>query len=256
MKTVAEVIKYNRNTLSTVSSFINDHHYNQSPDNYGLPQSVRHLIDLPLNDDLTYVDVIMYLQQYLTPHRAGAVKYVEIGVSVLKTFFQVSNFLSDSELYAFDINDINQTIADKFTKTGEEGSINRYEYNTNKIRHFKGDVFKKEDFVNFQKEINGEVNIIFSDAHHTGEGLKSEYNNYIKGALANDFILYYDDLQNEDMRNVFVEIAKDFKSRSPNNTSALMVVNGWLGQHEFAHVNGIVTSLDLRSHFPTLQYLE
>ena len=105
--TIQDVVKKNRESLSSVDCFVTDEIYNNSPDNYGLPQHVRHLIDLPINTELTYVDVLMFLKNHLqTKHP----KYVEIGVSVLKTFYQVANFLQDSELYAFDINTINPTI--------------------------------------------------------------------------------------------------------------------------------------------------
>ena len=71
------------------------------------------LIDKPLNEQLTYVDLLMYLQPHLKCER---LKYVEIGVSVLKTFYQVVSFLENADLYAYDINDINPTIEKKFTK--------------------------------------------------------------------------------------------------------------------------------------------
>ena len=252
MPSLTEVIQYNRSTLADIDSFILTEDYNSSPDNYGLPPNVQHLIDLPLNKELTYVDILMYLQQKFD---LDQITYVEIGVSVLKTFFQVSNFLTNSKLYAFDINNINPTIAKRFIEVSCNDTVRKYKYNTNSITYFKGDVFKEEDFLSFKNEINGKANIVFSDAHHTGSGLLSEYNNYIKDALSEDFILYYDDLQNQDMQKVFVEISKDLKSQYTNVTSAFLVVNGWLGQHEFAHLNGIVTSLDLRSTFPGMQYI-
>ena len=250
--TIQDVVKKNRESLSSVDCFVTDEIYNNSPDNYGLPQHVRHLIDLPINTELTYVDVLMFLKNHLQTKNP---KYVEIGVSVLKTFYQVANFLQDSELYAFDINTIYPTISQKFDLTEEGSKINKYSYKSNKITHFKGDVFNEEDFSLFKKQVDGDVNIIFSDAHHTGEGLRAEYDYFIKEGLSDDFILYYDDLQNPPMQKVFLEICEEHKKKNPSTTSAFFKVNGWLGQHEDSHINGIITSIDMRKIFPFVNYI-
>jgi len=249
---IQEVAKKNREALSSVDCFITDQDYKNSPDNYGLPSQVRHLIDLPINEDLTYVDILMFLKQHLKTQKP---KYVEIGVSVLKTFYQVANFLEDCELYAFDINEINPTIADRFAHTEQRSQVNKYNYNNNKITHFRGDVFEKEDFFLFKKEVGASANIVFSDAHHTGEGLKAEYDSYIEEGLSDDFILYYDDLHNPPMQQGFLEICQKHKQKNPSITSALLQANGWLGQHESAHLNGIITSVDMRRVFPLINYI-
>ena len=249
---ITEVVKKNRESLSGVDYFITNEDYNSSADSYGLPYQVKNLIDLPINEDFTYVDILMFLQQRLQVEK---IKYVEIGVSVLKTFYQVANFLEDSELYGFDINKINPTIAEKFTFIGKGGKVNKYTHNNNKITHFEGDVFKPEDFEAFKKEVGGSVNVIFSDAHHTGGGLKAEYDSYINEALADDFILYYDDLHNPSMQQIFVEICKQKKEEKPSLSTAFLQVNGWLGEHEPQHINGIITSLDLRKIFPFISYI-
>jgi hypothetical protein len=249
---IQDVVKKNRETLSRVDFFITDEDYDNSLDNYGLPLHVRHLIDLPIDKNLTYVDVLMFLKSQLKTENP---KYVEIGVSVLKTFYQVSNFLEDSELYAFDINKINPSIAKKFDLKQKGYQVNKYNYNGNKITHFKGDVFKKEDFDLFKKEVNGRVNIIFSDAHHTGEGLRAEYDSFIKDGLSDDFILYYDDLQNPPMQKVFLEICQEHQQKNPSTTGGFLKVNGWLGQHEDPHINGIITSIDIRNVFPFINYI-
>ena len=238
---IDSVIRANRETLETVESFIDDADYYGSPDNYGLPQHVRHLIDLPVNHQITYVDLMMYLQTHFSTKN---IKYVEIGVSVLKTFYQACHFLEDSELYAFDINKINPTIAKKFDLVSVEDQLSQYTCGSNKVSHYRGDVFSTEDLNNFKEHIGSKVNIIFSDACHTSLGLASEYLNFIKDALDDEFILYYDDLGNEAMRNVFIDIVKELKEKNANTSAAFVEVNGWLGQHEHQHLNGIITSLD------------
>ena len=116
-------------------------------------------------------------------------------------------------------------------------------------------MFKKEDFDLFKKEVNGRVNIIFSDAHHTGEGLRAEYDSFIKDGLSDDFILYYDDLQNPPMQKVFLEICQEHQQKNPSTTGGFLKVNGWLGQHEDPHINGIITSIDIRNVFPFINYI-
>ena len=236
----------NRETLKTIESFIDDKDYYGSPDNYGLPQQVYHLIDLPIDNQLTYVDLMMFLQSHF---KNETIKYVEIGVSVLKTFYQVSQFLSNSKIYAFDINEPNPTIVKKFDLASDDGQLRQYTTQNNTISYFQGDVFNTEDFDKFKSHVGSKVNIIFSDAQHTGLGLASEYINFIKDSLDEDFILYYDDLGGEAMRTIFFDIASDIHKKRKNTSSALVEVNGWLGQHEHAHLNGIVTSLNLQEIF-------
>ena len=240
-----EVISANRETLANIYSFVNDFDYDSSPDSYGLPKRVRHLIDQPIDNQVTYIDLLMFLRGYLNKKD---ITYIEIGVSVLKTFYQASNFLKDSSLYAFDINKINPSIEKEFhllTAWQSPEQVKEYEHGSNKITYFQGDVFNEEDFNNFKNCIASKANIVFSDAHHTGEGLKSEYESFIKDILDDEFILYYDDLEDEQMRNVFLGICNEIKSKNAGVTTALLEVNGWLGQHERPHLNGIITSLDL-----------
>ena len=55
-----EIIEFNRNTLNSVDKWINKDDWNipKSIFNYGLPPCIFHLIDLPLNQDITEVDMI------------------------------------------------------------------------------------------------------------------------------------------------------------------------------------------------------
>ena len=51
------------------------------------------------------------------------------------------------------------------------------------------------------------------------------------------------------MQEVFTDIAKDIYKTNPNIHAAFVMMNGWLGQHEHKHTNGIITSLDLPKIF-------
>ena len=239
-----EIIEFNRNSLSGIDSFVEESDYYNSPDIYGLPERCRPLIDLPINNQVTYVDLLMFLRHQLSQEIKN-VKYVEIGVSVLKTFYQVSKFLKDSHLYAFDINKINPTIEKYFSPTSRYKSLSQYKFESNNISYFRGDVFSSENLKEFREHIGTKVNIVFSDAYHSRQGLVSEYEHFIKYILDDEFILYYDDLENLEMRNVFQNIYRLLKSQKKTISGGLVGVNGWVGQHAHAHLNGIITSLDI-----------
>ena len=242
-----DVILFNRSTLAGVDKFVDDPDYNESPDNYGLPEHVKHLIDLPVGPQPTYVDLLMFLQTHFAKDN---IKYVEIGVSVLKTFYQVSNFLKNSHLYAFDINRINPTMEKRFTRTHPTvNNLNQYKLDSNNISYFQGDVYNQSDFSNFKEHVGGPVNIVFSDAHHTSLGLASEFNQYIRDSLDEEFILFYDDLERPSMQGVFVDIAENISKRRAGIEAMFLKVNGWLGEHEHAHTTGIVSSLNLAGIF-------
>ena len=81
------------------------------------------------------------------------------------------------------------------------------------------------------------------------------YDYFIKESLSDDFILYYDDLQNPPMQKVFLEICEEHKNKNHLTTSAFFKVNGWLGQHEDSHINGIITSIDMKKIFPFVNYI-
>lgn len=250
-----DIITYNRKTLNKVDNFIDDSDYQKSKDLYGLPLHVYHLINKPINNDITYVDLLTFLSSFLNKKQ---INYLEIGVSVLKTFYQIANFFTDCNLYAYDINYINPTIERHFNKTsGYEQLLNTntYHYNNNNIYYYRGDVFKINQLNYFKNEIldNNKIDILFSDAHHSYDGLISEYNNLFNNILNDNFILYYDDLNfqkprniKENMTDAFFIIAKELQKNYTNINVALLKVNGWLGNNEYKHVNGIITTLNLK----------
>ena len=237
----------NRRSLDCVPNFITKEDWEASPDNYGLPPMVFNVINSPFDDDLTYVDLMLYMQQFLKTKNKV---YVEIGVSVLKTFYQMARFLKDCSLYAYDINDINPTVENLFEKVNTGSKPKDYLYNTIEVHYFKGDVYKESDFDELVKKMDKKTNIIFSDACHRPDALVTASKFFIRKVLDDDFILYYDDLGDQDMQAAFFNIAESIlgeRGMSRKNHVALLKVNGWLGQHDVVgkHVNGIVTSLEL-----------
>lgn len=62
---LSSVIAKNRVLLSTIPKWIDDASYENAFYNYGLPPRVHNLINLPVGDDITYSDALIYLSKYL-----------------------------------------------------------------------------------------------------------------------------------------------------------------------------------------------
>lgn len=237
-------IKTNRKNLTKIKNFVSIESYNNSPDLYGLPKSNFKFINSKQNNYPTYSDLLCYISKQF---RSTEIKYIEIGVSVLKNFYQISSYLNKSKLYAFDINEINPEIEKLFLKVNNDKNVRQYEFKSNKIHYFQGSVFNKGDLNNFLS-LTGRANIIFSDAHHSYEGLVSEYKYFIENALSEEFLIYYDDLSPNLLR-AFKEISLKINKKHRNVCSATFLINGWLGNHEKMHKNGFITNINLEEAF-------
>jgi hypothetical protein len=108
-----EIIKFNRQTLSNVEHWIKRADWENPPSifNYGLPHYIFHLIDAPIDENQTEVDMIC---KYLG--ELPKINYLEIGVSVGKTFYQVIKYAEhfhanvDKSFSCIDIEKINPTL--------------------------------------------------------------------------------------------------------------------------------------------------
>lgn len=235
-------IEINRSNLKKIDTFIDIDDYNSSSDNYGLPKYILKFIDKELGSYPTYSD----LQLFLAKNINKKITYVEIGVSVLKNFYQMLSGTSENYFFAFDRNAINKNIAKNFKLAKSENNVIQYTYNKNKITYFIGDVFDLNNLQEFRKIVN-KANFIFSDAHHSYDGLISEYNFLIKYILDDDFILYYDDLKGE-LSNAFFEIKNCINTDFPNYENIYaytFLINGWMGRNEKMHRNGIISNIDI-----------
>ena len=235
-------IAQNKETLSAVESFIDPQTYASSKDFYGLPVYILKHIDKKYNKYPTYSDLILYLLNSFSK----SPKYVEVGVSVLKNLYLVSSGKSGLEIFAYDINKINPVVEKYFQLEESKDNIKKYTHNANKISYFQGDVFKTEDLQEFKNLIK-KVDFIFSDAHHSYEGLMSEYENLIKDILNEEFIVYYDDLS-DDLLKAFIEISQKLSENHEVFTFTFLI-NGWIGNHEKMHRNGIITNIDIIKNF-------
>lgn len=237
-----KIVLKNRKLLKYIKTFKSKSLISESKDNYGLTSRGYELVDEDINLRLTYIDLIPYLCRYIS----NEIIYVEIGVSVLKNFYCVANNLTSSKMFAFDINRINPIIEEKFNNKKQiSDQSTSYIFNSNLITYVEGDVYNSKDL----QELLGlskKPNFIFSDADHTPEGLINEYNNFYSKCLDENFIIYFDDL-NSEMFSTFIDIYNDIAKKRHNVKAHTFAINGWLGDNENLHKNGIISNLDIQS---------
>jgi len=93
--------------------------------------------------------------------------------------------------------------------------------------------------------VNDNFNFVLSDAMHTAEGVLAEYENIIKQNLSDHFILYFDDLDFDELFETAEYVYKDLSSNRDHLNFYTFWINGWVGQNEKMHKNGIITSFNL-----------
>ncbi len=247
---LGEIMRKNRSNLAAVPSWISDRDYQGSIFHYGLPEYARPFIDGYIGDETTYSDIIAYFAKQL----ARPVRYFEIGVSVGKNFFQLLHQLGNADMVGLDIEDINPVLAgflaerDKSEWPTMEGSLRKapsrlteYEFapNRNRVRYIAGDVFDGETWLKLKGE---KFNLIFSDAYHSGDALKREWDWISRLELIDEtgFAFVWDDLDTPEMQQSFDAVAREMIGRF--NLAAEDVgishCRGWLGTREPPHTIG------------------
>ena len=224
-----KIIKENRHILSTSPSFLTSAQYKEN--NYGIPGNIFRSIDKPINEFPTYSDMFIFFSKYLKK----PVNYLEIGVSVLKNFVQINESLETSSLTGFDINPIAKNSNYIFEEKNKKN---------NTLSYFQGDVLSKKDTVLFKEKYKEKFNFVFSDALHEHDAVISEYKNIIKGNLDDEFILYFDDLDFPGLEKTVNFIYSDLKKEYNKLFYTTFYINGWVGQHEKLHKNGLVSTID------------
>lgn len=230
-KSMTRVIKSNREYLATIDNFLPYEIYVKN--DYGVQKRIYDQLDEDIPEILTYSDLIVYLINRLFKDN---VNYLEIGVSVLKNYLQVNNGIKNSKLVAFDINEINPRFSD----------IENMHLNNNILSYYKGSVLDQSDTSKFINLHTGKFDFIFSDALHTPQAIRAEYNLIIKKCLSENFILYYDDLDFEGLEEEFCRIKEDIQEdRKTTINCYTFYIYGWIGTKEKLHKNGIITNMDL-----------
>lgn len=243
----------NRASLAEIPNWIDDEVYENAVYWYGLPRHVRSLIDADLGDCITHTEVLSAYADALS----SPVKYLEIGISVGKNFFQIMRHLKGSELVAFDFEDINPVLRDTLGSAEEmlaqwptphdsmrkkPSSHVRYKdcINGNDIDYICADIWDEKAW----QRLGGQrFNLILSDASHSPDALIHEWRMIMKyNILAQDkFVMIWDDLGGA-MGDAFTEITQEARRHcgtSYTNTH-YGLVHGWLGKNEHSHHIGIM----------------
>ena len=238
---VLSIVIKNRIKLKKLGKYIDINEINKSNDKYGVWQNTDNLNKF-LGFRLTNID----LMQFLTSLIPKKIIYTEIGVSVLKNFFLMANFLNKSKLYAFDINNIYPPMKKYLIQTSENKNIVEYSFKNNKIIYFQGNVFSQKDLENFSNIFSKKTNFVYSDADHSKEGLLFEYEHFYKNGLDEEFILYFDDINSKTMPGL-LKILEKLKTEKPSLTinGYTFWINGWMGKNENQHRNAIISTLNI-----------
>jgi hypothetical protein len=231
---INNIIKTNRSFLDSVEQFLPEEEYQLN--DYGIQKRIYNQMDKNISDLPTYSDFIVFLITNVFSRKD--INYLEIGVSVLKNFLQVNSGVQNVNLVAYDINNINPTFK----------NLSSYSVNGNKLRYFQGSVLSKNDAEKFKKDFPDKFDFIFSDALHTPEGIRSEYDLIIKDSLAKNFLIYYDDLDFVGLEEEFLRIKADIsKARNQQINFYTFLIYGWIGNNEKLHKNGIITNINIES---------
>ena len=244
------IMKKNRTFLKDIKEYLPKGEYDDRDNNYGIQNYIFYNLTKEIDLFPTYTDVLTLLLGELNEKK---IIYLEIGTSVFKNFQQIENNLENATLYGYDMNHLIPIVKDKYNlilKQNKNTGQNYYHSKgKNEIFYFKNDVLSKEGADTFKKLLDSKVDVVFSDALHSKEGVLSEYENIIKENLSNNFYYYFDDLNMYDVEEGVKEIYKDLKLRNQNIKYFSFWTYGWIGQYEKLHKIGVITTFDLNSIF-------
>ena len=245
-----QVISQNRHALSLIHDWIPAGLIEKSVFRYGVNTDVGPLLNLPLDGECTHTDLLAYFGQVSREPR----KYLELGVSVGKTFWPILNTCTPCECWGFDIEEINPALKQHLIEESREewgglpdsikkspSSISRFVYpaNGNRIVYVCADIFDERAWALLSGQ---NFNLILSDALHTPQALEFEWSQMLNKNIFNprETVIMWDDLDGA-MRDWFQgkrQMIANHLSTAPGNVATLYL-NGWLGRREFPHRLGL-----------------
>lgn len=246
---MAPIKQKNRAALHSISTWIDAETLERSVFQYGIPAEHLPKLNLPTDHYTTYTDIIAFL----TDRMGAPIRYLEVGVSVGKNFWQIANYVENAIITGLDVEELNPTIRDRFECkeremwTGDpsllrpQSSTAIYRYHSNTIRYHCMDEF---DETGWQRMSGEKFNVYFSDAFHNPEALRFEYQMLKKYNLLdeNEFVMIWDDLGGA-MEEVFLEIFNDVLAKGKPVYKYRFITNGWVNEKN--HQIGIITTLRL-----------
>jgi len=244
-KELKKIIIENRKFLKTQQPIFSKNEFDENQ--YGMSYQNFKNINKEVSSFTTYSDLLNFIINNLYKRK---VNYLEIGSSVMKNFVQILNYVENSTLYCFDINEIPQKYRNLFIDKNikNTGRLLSGKVKSNNIHYFKGNVFSELDAQEFKENLNIKFDLIFSDALHIPDAVLSEFANIITPNLSDEFTIYYDDLDFPGLENTFFDIFNDLKSLDKVYATTFYIY-GWMGQYEKVHKNGIISTHNLEDFF-------
>lgn len=245
-----DIIERNRAHLHSVKNWIAPEDYACSRSHYGCPPRILPLLDLPIDDQPTYTDLLVYAAQRLP----APTRYLELGVSVGKNFYVLASTFADAVLIGFDWERINPLLDRRLEYTHTHQPMRWYRHATNRIGYLQGDIACADDW---SALAGTRFNLILSDACHRPDMLRQEFAMLQRYGLIDSaaFVMVWDDLDRRDdgaVTRAFLDIAHLLQReyRLPPEASFRLELNGLLGQHEHKHTVGVINNICLvRSAF-------
>jgi hypothetical protein len=206
----AQIYLKNRRIQQTVSEWVSPGLLDDSLWRYGIPKKEMIAELNHVDQNVTYTDLLSFLSTFLARPR-----YLEIGVSAGKNFYQISKQLRGTVLVGLDIEEMNPVLATRysrgrkiwesahdydFTKHDGRPATKRFtltEYadpeTNNRLLYLSGNKFERE----LWEALSGMTfNLVFSDACHTPESVESELRFMYELGLIDprEFIMMWDDV--------------------------------------------------------------
>lgn len=248
-----EIMYTSRQVLRKIEYWLNDETYKNSLWKYGLPMGNQSINCIELRP--TYTDLILFLSKELNQ----PLTYLELGVSAGKNFLQVAQSTEGGVLIGIDIEEINPVLEKFFSNkritrewkdtfidyknvTREKDcSTIQYTCNNNQIVYISGNKFSNKTWDNVK---GVKFNIIFSDACHTPESIKHEFDMIMTmNLLRNDeFIFVWDDL-NGSMVNTFSSLSESLTNVYRGAKACVLSLYGSYGYEQKPHTIGLVYKL-------------
>jgi len=249
------IIQQNRKAENIIPLWWDETLLSNSIFQYGIVDDVKPYLNKPLGLTYNYSDLLCHFYDILKHNKQTDLNYLELGVSVGKNLFTLLNYYSNADLYGFEIEKINPFIETHFKEEKKDfwqtsqnsikkdpSSLTSYTYLSNKLHYLSGDIWDENSW---SKLSGKKFNIIFSDAFHSPDALKFEFQMLMKYELIDEyFFLVWDDLF-YGMKDAFLDINSIIKkSNKFKNTSCYLIdINGWLGENWSKHPVGIITNI-------------
>lgn len=245
-----EIISENRRALSLVHDWLPAGLLESSVFRYGVTPEVQPLLNLPLDNECCEADLLAYYGR-----TCGApLKYLELGVSVGKTLWQILHSCAPCECWGFDIEEINPVLKQHFALDAREewpsrpesikktpSSISRFTHQPtgSKLTYICSDIFDDRAW----KLLAGcGFNLILSDALHSPQALDFEWAQMTRLNIFDpqSVAIMWDDLNGE-IRDWFQAKRSTIAGQLNVNLHNvdMFFLNGWLGKREYPHRIGL-----------------